>query len=474
VNPIAAGPAVVGFDPIRRLWVTRARAGAGLVDPPALDGQLLVDQASRAAAAQDFGGIIQRKPLAVLQPGSIGDIVAMVRFCGAHRLELAARGQGHSTYGQAQVASGLVVDMSPLDAVQHIGRDRAVVDAGARWSHLLKTTLARGLTPPVLTDYLELSIGGTLSVGGIGGTSGRHGAQADNVLELEVVTGEGRRETCSRTHRRDLFDAALSGLGQCALIVRATVALLPAPTSTRRYELYYPDLYTFTADQRRVLADARFDYLEGQAIPEPGGGWRYLLEAAAFYTPPNLPDDAALLTDLRYERGSHQITDLSYLDFLDRLAPAVEYLKATGEWHHPHPWWNVFLPDSAVDSYLNSVLERLTPHDIGASGVVLLYPINRTRLATPLLRLPDEPVIFLFSLLRTTPPDQRAVADTIADNRKLYDRARAHGGTAYPVGTIPFTHHDWQTHYGTSWKTLLDAKRRYDPHNLLTPGHGIF
>jgi cytokinin dehydrogenase len=471
---MTAGSVVVGFDLIKRIWAIRTQPVFGLIALPPLDGKLLIDEASRAAAADDFGHIIRQKPLAVLRPGSIDDIIAMVRFCNSHQIKVATRGQGHSTYGQAQSRNGLVVDMSSLDAVHHIGRDYAVVDAGTRWSSLLKATLAHGLTPPVLTDYLELSVGGTLSVGGIGGAAGQHGTQTDNVLELDVITGEGRLETCSRTRGRRLFEATLGGLGQCALIVRATVGLIPAPTNARTYELYYHDLRMFTADQRRVLTEGRFDYLEGQAYPDPNGGWRYLLEAAAFFTPSSVPDDAALLDDLRYERGSQEITDLSYYDFLDRLAPSVAYLKSTGEWYYPHPWWNVFLPDSATDSYLDSVLKYLGPEDIGGSGVVLVYPIRRDRLKTPLLRIPEEPVIFLFALLRTAPPDPRAVASMIADNRMLYDRARALGATAYPIGTIPFSRQDWSSHFGTTWTMLSEAKRSCDPHNLLTPGHDMF
>jgi FAD/FMN-containing dehydrogenase len=64
-------------------------------------------------------------------------------------------------------------------------------------------TLAHRLTPPVFTDYLELSVGGTLSAGGIGGTSPRFGGQVDNVAELEVVTGAGERMVCSPHQRAD-------------------------------------------------------------------------------------------------------------------------------------------------------------------------------------------------------------------------------------------------------------------------------
>ncbi len=72
--------------------------------------------------------------------------------------------------------------------VQH---DKIVVDAGAKWSEVLAATLPQGKTPPVLCDYLELSVGGTIVVGGVGGTTSRYGVQADNVLEMDVVTGKG-------------------------------------------------------------------------------------------------------------------------------------------------------------------------------------------------------------------------------------------------------------------------------------------
>src|SRR5260370_7034813 len=96
--------------------------------------------------------------------------------------------------------------------------DRVEVSSGVLWRTLLQATLARGLTPPVLPDYLDLSIGGVLSVGGIGGTSYRYGAIVDHVLELQVVTGMGELETCSPTHHRDLFETALAELGHFAII----------------------------------------------------------------------------------------------------------------------------------------------------------------------------------------------------------------------------------------------------------------
>ena len=366
--------------------------------------------------------------------------------------------------------------MASLDAIS-VGTDTVIIQAGARWSSLLHAALPRHLTPPVLTDYLELSVGGTLSVGGVGGTSPHFGAQVDNVLELEVVTGAGERVVCSPAQHPNLFHAVLAGLGQCAILIRATLRLLPAPRNVRHYILYYPSVDALTADQRLVQADGRFSFAEGEAQLNPAGpGWLYYLEAGAYYDSVP-PDDHTLIGDLHYERGTEQIGDLGYYAFLDRLASAVAYLKSTGEWYDPHPWWNMFLPGSVTDEFVSGVMARLTEADIGASGVILLYPLRRRVLDMPLLRVPDEPVVFLFSVLRTAAPDLGGAlsADVmLSDNRAMFERARQFGGYHYPIGSIPMTPSDWRQHFGPKWQFLAAARRRYDPHGILTPGQGIF
>ncbi len=476
VRGITAGALITGFDPLSRNWISGIHGHGSARHVPQLKGRLIFDDTGVTDAADDFGHIVHRRPLAVLQPGSIEDVAVMLRFCHDHLITAAARGQGHATYGQAQVAGGLVIDMSTLDAIE-VSADRVTVEAGARWSALLNATLRRGLTPPVLTDYLELSVAGTLSVGGVGGASHHFGAQVDNVVELEVVTGTGQRLACSPTRRPGLFRAAVAGLGQCAILVRATLRVQPSRASVRHYLLFYPSVRALTADQRRVVADGRFSFVEGEAQPMPNGsaGWQYYLEAAVYYDGAP-PDDAALIGDLSYERGTEQISDLTYFDFLDRLASAVAFLKSTGEWFDPHPWWNVFLPDSATDAFVSDVLTELTPADIGASGVILLYPLLRKALTAPLLRVPGEDLIFLFSLLRTAAPDAGAIsADAmIAANRALYDRVRGLGGYQYPIGSIPTTPDDWRAHFGQAWPLLAGARHRYDPRGILTPGQGIF
>jgi FAD/FMN-containing dehydrogenase len=470
-----AGAAIVAFDPLRGGWVTAAEAAegapAGAVAVPDLDGELTTDPAALAEVADDFGHLVHRTPRAVLRPGSVADVVALVRYANRHRIAVSMRGQGHSTDGQSQVHAGVVIDSRTLNAIHEIRADRAVVDAGVTWLELVTATVARGLTPPVFTDYIELSVGGTISVGGIGGTTQTYGMQVDTVLELEVVTGEGELVRCSPARHRALFEAVLGSLGQLAIVVRATVTLVRAPAAARGYQLFYTDLDTYLDDQRRLLRERRFSSLEGQAVRDAADTrWDFFVDAAAYHN--DAPDDSVLLRGLRFDPARTVITDYTYFEWVDRLKPTVDFLKQIGAWTLPHPWIDVFLPDSATAAVVRPTLDGLTLADTG-QGPVLLYPFRPGLVRPRFVEVPDEPVAFLFSLLRTTVPPADAQAQR-AGNRVLYDRARDAGGRRYPVGSVPLTPRDWAVHYGRDYPALVAAKAAWDPRRVLAPGQGIF
>jgi len=427
-----------------------------------------------AVAADDFGHIIHKQARAVLKPASVADIAGLMRWAGWRGLKVAARGQGHSTYGRAMIEDGVVLDMNTISTIHHVQSDRIVVDAGATWSAVLNATLAHGLTPPVLTNYLELSVGGTLAVGGIGGTTFRHGMQTDNVLELDVVTGDGRELTCSANSNPDLFDAVRAGLGQCGVVTRATLRLVQAPERVRRYHLFYPDLRTLTADQRIVLADGRFDYLQGAVLPDGAGAWRYQLEGVVFYDGYAAPNDRTMLSGLSDDRGAAAISDLTYREDVNAFAQLEKLLRSNGQWFNPHPWLLTFLRGSNAEQVASDILDGLTNEDVGPFGRITYYPMLTKALRTPLLRLPNESVVFPFNLVRIPESNDVAkVAQMVAKNRALYDRICAAGGVQYPVGAFPMSSDDWKDHFGSTWLLLHEAKQRYDPLGTLTPGYNV-
>jgi FAD/FMN-containing dehydrogenase len=450
---------------------TAARSCDGLH----VNGSLSYDEDIRAAAAHDFGAILHRAPRAVLTPVSPDDIVSLMRWAADHGVRVAARGQGHSTYGRAQAEDGIVIDMSALSTIHQIRPDRIVVDAGATWNSVFEATLGRGLTPPVLTNYLGLSVGGTIVVGGIGGSSSRHGMQTDHVLELDVVTGDGRAVTCSPDSEPELFDAVRGGLAQCALIMRATLRLMPAPQRVRRFQLFYPDLPSLTADQQRALSEDRFDQLQGAILPDPAGGWKYLLEGAVLYSGDKAPDDKTVLGSLSDDRSIAVVTDSDYRQDALAFARLEATLRSRGLWSSPQPWLFTFLPAPSAERVAGEILGGLSGRELGPFGRIAFYPIRTDAVRTPLVRLPDADIAFPLNVVRIGASTDAQTTDRMtAQNRMIYDRIRSAGGVQYPVSALPMSSEDWQDHFGARWPQLRAAKRRYDPANLLTPGYNLF
>lgn len=152
------------------------------------------------SAGKDFGGLHSTTPLAVVKPSSSADVSkAVLLAANSPDLTVAARGNGHSANGQAMAHRGLVVDMRSLNSDIHVdaGGKFSDVSGGALWSELLETCLCYGLAPRSWTDYLDLTVGGTLSNAGVSGQAFAYGPQTENVAELEVVTGNGDVVVCS-------------------------------------------------------------------------------------------------------------------------------------------------------------------------------------------------------------------------------------------------------------------------------------
>jgi len=186
--------------------------------------------------------------------------------------------------------------------------DWRYIDAGGEqlWVDVLQAALAHGLTPRSWTDYLHLTVGGTLSNAGISGQAFRYGPQISNVLELDVVTGTGEVVTCSKHKDADLFDAVLGGLGQFGIITRARIPLAPAPARARWVRLLYTGPADLTTDQERLIDErgggalaGLMDYVEGSVLTDFQGligSWRSQ-PPSSFYSAADAKRIAALAKD---------------------------------------------------------------------------------------------------------------------------------------------------------------------------------
>ncbi|OLT27596.1 hypothetical protein BJF83_18180 [Nocardiopsis sp. CNR-923] len=403
-----------------------------------LRGVLSTREDDLDAAARDFGNMVSRRPLAVLYPADAADVAAVARFGRSTGTTVVARGTGHSVDGQAQAENGIVVDLRPLSRVRDPAADRVSVDAGARWSDVVRTTLRRGLVPPVLPDLLDLSVGGTLSVGGFGGASHRYGYVADNVAELEVVTPDGRVVVCSPDRAPDLFDAVRGTQGRYGTVTRATVGLVRAGSTVHRHRFVYSGLGAFLADQRRIAFDGRFDHVEGRLTLDRAGVWTHTLDAAVVGDGDGAPGGRVPLDGLRCRR-SPETWSTAHGDFLHRYAPLVAQARRLGGWERdPHPRYNVLLPGKVAETVIAETLEGLTADGLGEGGSVLVLSFPTERLRAPGLPRVRDPLTVLLGVQRTAPRDDPAVLERMRRfNDALRARALGVGGFDYAGGARP-------------------------------------
>jgi monoamine oxidase len=450
---------------------------------------------ARVAVARDFGGVVRDVPAHLVRPRSIEEVAEAVRWARARGLKVAARGVGHSAGGQSQARDGLVLDMTGLDQVHHVdlGAGRFVADAGVTWQRILDVLLPLGLVPDVVTDWLHLTLGGTIIAGGVGAQSFKRGIQADLIEEMTVVTGEGEVVTCSATQHADLFDATRAGLGQYGIIVRATMRLGRAPRRVTLDHLVYDDLDAFAGDVERLMECPSVDGLLAHAVgntleliahstgvdartrglgESPAQGrWVYDLEVLRYHdettdAPGPLPDGLRAIAALSHAQP------WDYNAFLSRVPPIVERDQREGA--APHPELALFIPHTRLARFLGEVMAETAIDDMGG-GPILIIPLARGRITAPFFRIPDEPRCWLVGFLRAAKTPERVAALTRV-NVDLYHRAVAVGGRRYPCDGVPapVDGAGWAQHFGDAWTRALAAKKRFDPDRLLAPALGIF
>lgn len=459
--------------------------------------KLILDPTYLAQSADDYGHTIKRIPKGIFKPRNVDDIVAIVNQAKINNLRVIAKGQSHNTYGHAQSEKSIIIDMNELCQVYEIEDNQVWVDAGICWDDLLIKTLNEDLTPPVLTDYPHVTVGGTISVGGVGAQTFNYGTQADNILALEVVTGNGELMKCSQSNNTDLFYSCLGGLGQIAIITKVLIKLVNAPQNVRFYRTFHADLKMFLDDLKKLIKARKFDTIQGFAVPNnseviaqiygaeaaqfdppPNSGkWLYMIELGRYYGENrelSKKEDSELTSHLSHIKNALTIFDLTYLQYIRRLDILVSTLKKLGIWEMPHPWVNLLISSNNAEAFISKSLNELAVENLG-QGAILIYPYNTKEINVPLFRIPEGDQIFKFALLRNAlPPSPDFVQNLIVDNKNLYANCLSYKGTRYPIDSVPMEQSDWKIHFGDRWEEFKIAKNKYDTYNTIANNQQIW
>ncbi|QDH70966.1 FAD-binding oxidoreductase [Marilutibacter alkalisoli] len=202
-------------------------------------------------------------PDAVALPRTTAQVQALVRACRRHRVPIVARGRGTNTTGAAvPVAGGVVVSFEHMDRILDIrpGDRCAVVEPGVLNGDLQAALVPHGLFwPPDPTSAGYSTVGGNFACNAGGPRAVKYGASRDNVLALTAVTGAGELIRCGSATTKgstgyDLQRLLVGSEGTLALIVEATLRLVPAPVERRAIRALYRDVAAAAQAVARLMA----------------------------------------------------------------------------------------------------------------------------------------------------------------------------------------------------------------------------
>ena len=292
-----------------------------------------------------WNAMVDRCPRVIARCASAGDVVAAVRIARELDLEIGVRCGGHSVLGLAVPDDGLMIDLTPMDAVRvDPARRRAVVQGGALLGALDRAAQRYGLATTA-GNVSHTGVGGLTLGGGMGWLARQYGLACDNVISYRVVTASGRVLRASRAEHPDLYWGLRGGGGNFGVVVEFEFRLHPTGTRALVAE------HTFGPEQAVAVLRGWRDLAAGAPRPATFTASVRDGRVTAGFVWTGDPRRGRLLAtelDALGEPLARRVAETSYLDLQSR--------DDTPQGHAKRRYWKGHylraLPDAAIGALL--------------------------------------------------------------------------------------------------------------------------
>ncbi len=205
---------------------TTTAAEAAREELSGFDGRLIgPEDGGYEEARAVYNAMIDKRPALIARCADAAEVAKVVGFARAHDLPLAIRGGGHNGAGLGTCEDGVVIDLSPIKAIEVDPQARtARVGGGCTWGEIDRATNEHGLATP--SGIISTTgVGGLTLGGGLGHLTRKFGLSIDNLLEAEVVLASGEQVRASADEHPDLFWAIRGGGGNFGVVTSFLFAL---------------------------------------------------------------------------------------------------------------------------------------------------------------------------------------------------------------------------------------------------------
>ncbi len=432
--------------------------------------------AVRAHHGRDESAYDPMLPDAVVFARTTEEVVAVAKLCHAHEIPLIPFGAGSSLEGHLlAVAGGLTLDLSQMNRVLSVHPEdlTVTVEPGVTRKQLNAEIRDTGLFFPI-DPGADASIGGMCATRASGTNAVRYGTMRENVLNLTVVTANGRViKTANRARKSsagyDLTRLFIGSEGTLGIITGITLKLVPQPEAVSAAVCAFPsmgDAVSAVIDTIQMgVPVARVEFVDALAI-----------RAINRYDKLSLPELPTLFFE--FHGSGHSVQEQAetvQAIAAEHRGQGFEWATRPEDrsrlWNARHNAYFAFLQLKpgcrAVTTDVCVPISRLAECVIETEQDLLASPL---KLPAPIVGHVGDGNFHVALLIDPDRPEELEEAERI--NRRIVARAIAMDGTCTGEHGVGLHKMDFLVaeHGNDAIDLMRSVKQALDPKHILNPG----